>query len=67
MHPEINSNAPTLRYTLNIRQYGAHAGCTAFKTVHLSLKSCMHIWYLYVSNNFPTEIGAELKYMRADH
>ena len=28
-------------YTLNIRGNGAHAGCTAFKSMHLGLKSYM--------------------------
>ena len=28
------------RYTLNTRENGAHAGCTAFRVVHPALKSC---------------------------
>ena len=65
VHLAFNSSARTLRYTLNIKQYGAHARCTAFIHVHPAFKSCMHVWYLYISNSFPTEIGAELRYMRA--
>ena len=40
VHPEFNSNAHKLKYTLNIRQCGTHAGCTAFKIVHPASKSC---------------------------
>ena len=29
-----------LRYTLNIRGNGAHAGCTSFNIVHPALESC---------------------------
>ena len=29
-----------IRYTPNIRGNDAHAGCTAFKSVHPALKSC---------------------------
>ena len=40
VHPEFISSAHKLRYILNIRQCGAHAGCTAFKTAHPASKSC---------------------------
>ena len=40
VHQEFNSNAHKLKYTLNIRQCGTHAGCTAFKIVHPASKSC---------------------------
>ena len=35
VHPKIKSYAHGLRYTLNIRENGAHAGCTAIKIMHL--------------------------------
>ena len=40
LHPEFKSSAQKLRYTLNIWENGAHAGCTSFKIVHPALKSC---------------------------
>ena len=30
VYPEFNLSAHKLRYTLNIKQHGAHARCTAF-------------------------------------
>ena len=32
VHLKFKSCAHRLRYTLNIRENGAHAGCTAFET-----------------------------------
>ena len=40
VHPELKSSAHKLPYTLNNRENGAHAGCTAFKIVHPAFKSC---------------------------
>ena len=40
MHPEFESCAHRLRYTLNIRENGAHAECTAFEIMHPALKFC---------------------------
>ena len=34
LHPEFKSSAHKLRYPLNIRENGAHAGCTTFKIMH---------------------------------
>ena len=45
VHPEFKSSAHKLlyhkAYTLNNRENGAYARCTAFKIVHPPLKSCM--------------------------
>ena len=40
VHPEFKSCAHRLRYTLNNRENGAHAGCTALKIMHPALKPC---------------------------
>ena len=37
VRPEFKSSAHKLKCTLNIRENGAHVGCTAFKTVHPAL------------------------------
>ena len=40
VHPECESCAHRLRYTLNNRENGAYTGCTALKIMHPALNSC---------------------------
>ena len=56
VHPEFKSCAHRLSNTLNTRENGAHAGCTASEIMHPALKSCTHGAPL-ISNTAASEGG----------